>query len=71
MGEGQRFFDAVRNNETITRYTDDGHRGWHDVLTEEARSYNRDYYKSLAAFPSYETDTNPALKAQQNPGYGE
>jgi len=34
VGEGQRFFDAVRNNETITRYTDDGHRGWHDVLTE-------------------------------------
>ena len=71
VGEGQRFFDAVRNNETITRYTDDDHRGWHDVLTEEARSYNRNYYTSLPAIPSYETDANPTLKAQQNPGYGE
>ena len=54
VGEGQRFFDALRNNETITRYTSDATRGWHDVLTTEARSYNRDYYKAYPAIPGYE-----------------
>lgn len=69
VGEGQRFFDAMRNNETITRYTNDADRGWHDILTTEVRSYNRDFFKSLAAIPSSETDANPNLKKQQNPGY--
>ena len=45
VGEGQRFFDAMRNNETITRYTNDADRGWHDILTTEVRSYNRDFFK--------------------------
>ena len=69
VGEGQRFFDALRNNETITRYTSDASRGWHDVLTTEARSYNRDYYKAYPAIPGYEVDANSNLKNQQNTGY--
>ena len=69
VGEGQRFFDALRNNETITRYTNDADRGWHDVLTTDARSYSRDYYKAYAAIPGYEVDANANLKKQQNTGY--
>lgn len=69
VGEGQRFFDAVRHNETITRYTDANNRGWHDILTEDARSYNRDYFKALPAIPSYEANANKNI--EQNPGYGE
>lgn len=69
VGEGQRFFDALRRNETITRYTSDADRGWHDILSPEARSYNRDYFKALSAIPQYEINANPNM--EQNPGYGE
>lgn len=69
VGEGHRFFDALRNNETITRYTNEEDRGWHMILPQEERSYNRDYYKSLAAIPIFETDANENLEKQQNPGY--
>lgn len=69
VGEGQRFFDAMRNNETITRYTSETDKGWHSSLVQEVRSYNRDYYKALSAIPQNELDANPALKEQQNPGY--
>lgn len=68
VGEGQRLFDAVRNNETITRYTSEDDRGWHDVLNNEARSYNRDFFKVRPAIPSYETEANKNI--EQNPGYG-
>lgn len=69
VGEGQRFFDAIRNNETITRYTNESDRGWSAVLPADVRSYNRDYFKALAAIPSYEIDANKNIK--QNDGYGQ
>lgn len=71
VGEGQRFFDAVRNNETITRYTNAEDQGWHDDLEKPVQSYNRDYFKALPPIPQDEIDANPAMKGQQNPGYGE
>lgn len=71
VGEGQRFFDAVRNNETITRYTSEKDQGWHDILDKDVQSYNRDYFKALPPIPQDEMDANPAMKGQQNPGYGE
>lgn len=69
VGEGQRFFDAMRNNETITRYTNESDKAWHSSLVLEVRSYNRDYFKALPAIPQNEIDANPAMKGQQNPGY--
>lgn len=36
IGEGQRYFDALRNNETITRYTSEVDKGWHKTLSKEA-----------------------------------
>lgn len=71
VGEGQRFFDAVRNNETITRYTSKEDQGWHSDLDKDVQSYNRDYFKALPPIPQDEIDANPAMKGQQNPGYGE
>lgn len=69
VGEGQRYFDALRRGETITRYTSETDKGWHDVLNNEVKSYNRDYFKALPPIPQYEMDANPNMK--QNPGYGE
>lgn len=69
IGEGHRFFDAMRNNETIVRYTSAADKGWHSSLKDEARSFNRDFYKALLPIPQNEIDANPAMKEQQNPGY--
>jgi starch-binding outer membrane protein, SusD/RagB family len=65
VGEGQRQFDALRNNETISRIG-----GWHiSGLLPEVTSYNRDYFHAILPIPRYEMDANPSLKNQQNPGY--
>ena len=69
IGEGQRYFDALRNNETITRYTGEADKGWHKTLSKEAQSFDRDYFKAIAAIPQAEINANPNIK--QNTGYGE
>ena len=69
IGEGQRYFDALRCNETIVRYTSDADKGWHKTLSKEAQSFNRDYFKAIAAIPQAEINANPNIK--QNTGYGE
>ncbi len=69
IGEGQRYFDALRNNETITRYTSESDKGWHDDLAKEERSFNRDYYKAISAIPQSEINANPDI--EQNPNYAE
>lgn len=69
IGEGQRYFDALRNNETISRYTSEADKGWHKTLSKEAQSFNRDYFKAIAAIPQAEINANPNIK--QNDGYGE
>ena len=67
VGEGQRYFDVMRRGETVTRYTDVNDRGWHDVLSEEARTFNRDSKKALPLIPVGEINANPNI--EQNPGY--
>lgn len=69
IGEGQRYFDALRNNETITRYTSEADKGWHKTLSKDAQSFDRDYFKAIAAIPQAEINANPNIK--QNTGYGE
>lgn len=69
VGEGQRLFDAVRNNETIVRYTSEGDKGFHISLNKEAQSFDRTFFKVLLPIPQAELDVNPTLAAQQNPGY--
>lgn len=67
VGEGQRYFDAMRRGETVTRYTDVNNRGWHDLLSEDARSFNRDSKKALPLIPVGEINANPNI--EQNPSY--
>lgn len=69
IGEGQRYFDALCNNETITRYTSEADKGWHKTLSKDAQSFDRDYFKAIAAIPQAEINANPNIK--QNTGYGE
>ena len=70
IGEGSRFFDAMRNNETITRYTNEENRGFHPSLDDVSRSFNRTYFRTLLPIPLSETNVNAPIRAQQNPGYG-
>ncbi len=69
IGEGQRYFDALRCGETITRYTNDADKGWHATLSTEARSFGSDSFKAIAAIPQSEINANPQI--EQNPGYSE
>lgn len=65
VGEGHRQFDAMRNNETITRIG-----GWHvSGLIEEVKSYNRTYFHAILPIPRYEMDANEGMV--QNPGYSQ
>ena len=69
IGEGQRYFDALRCNQKIVRYTSDADKGWHKTLSKEAQSFDCDYFKAIAAIPQAEINANPAIK--QNDGYGQ
>lgn len=69
VGEGQRFFDAMRNNETVVRYTNEDDKGWHYTINKESQVFDRSYFRSLLPIPVSETNANPVLKEQQNPGY--
>lgn len=67
VGEGQRYFDALRTGEKIVRYTTD--KGWHSgSIASDAISFDRDNYKAISAIPQAEINANPGI--QQNPGYG-
>lgn len=69
IGEGQRYFDALRCNEKIVRYTSEADKGWHKTLSKEAQSFDRDYFKAISAIPQSEINANPNI--EQNPGYAE
>lgn len=69
VGEGQRFFDAMRNNETVIRYTSETDKGFHYSLDPESQKFDRTYFRAILPIPASETDANPSIAKQQNPGY--
>lgn len=69
IGEGQRFFDAMRNNETIVRYNNASDQDYHYAISAESQKFNRTYFRTILPIPVTETNVNPTLKAQQNPEY--
>lgn len=69
VGEGHRYFDCLRRNEKIVRYTSEADQGWHQILNSDEKSFDRDYYKAISAIPQSEINANPNIK--QNDKYGE
>jgi hypothetical protein len=69
VGEGHRFFDLLRNNKRIVRYTSEADRGWHVPLLSESQQFDRNYFRAILPIPQSETDTNPVIREQQNPKY--
>lgn len=68
VGEGHRYFDALRRGETITRYTSEANRGWHEILNTDMQSYNTwTYTKQLPLIPINEINGNSEI--QQSPLY--
>ncbi|MDR3341133.1 MAG: RagB/SusD family nutrient uptake outer membrane protein [Candidatus Symbiothrix sp.] len=68
VGEGHRFFDAIRNGKTITRSNDLVFPHL-PTIQPEAWSFNWDYYKVVLPIPIAEINANENMKDQQNPGY--
>lgn len=70
IGEGHRFFDAMRNNQTIVRYTDEKNKGFHYILSaKESTKFDRTYFRTILPIPQSEVDVNAPIAKQQNPGY--
>ena len=55
----------MRNNETITRYTNEDEKGWHYSINKESQVFDRSYFRAILPIPVSETNANPILKAQQ------
>ncbi|MDR0333489.1 MAG: RagB/SusD family nutrient uptake outer membrane protein [Dysgonamonadaceae bacterium] len=69
VGEGHRFFDLMRNNKTVVRYTNDADMGWHLALIAASRSFDVNYFRAILPIPEVEISANPNIQSQQNPGY--
>jgi hypothetical protein len=64
--EGHRFFDKIRWNESIT--FDDV---WaQSTIPSRPSTIDRTFEKAILPIGRDEIQANPALKNQQNPGYG-
>lgn len=64
-GEGQRFFDAMRNNLTLNREV----RWEYPSLSKESQVFDNTYFRTILPIPKAERETNPAINEQQNDGY--
>jgi starch-binding outer membrane protein, SusD/RagB family len=65
-GEGQRFFDMIRCNKSIT-FDDETPDA---VNLHREHTIDRTFYKCILPIFKDEFNANPAIKGQQNPGYG-
>lgn len=65
VGEGQRFFDMMRWNKSITFNDEIG-----NIITiHRPKTIDRSFNKTILPISLDEINANPGLKAQQNPGY--
>lgn len=65
LGEGQRYFDMIRLNKSITFNDEFGGI----TVAHRAKTIDRTFYKTRLPVPQDEINANPGLKAQQNTGY--
>lgn len=67
FAEGQRYFDRIRWNESITFNDDFIFPAV--IITHRNKTIDRTFYKTILPIPKSEINANPALASQQNPGY--
>jgi hypothetical protein len=63
--EGQRFFDMMRLNQSITFNDDLGGI----AVSHRPETIDRTFFKTILPISQDEINANPGLKDQQNPGY--
>lgn len=63
--EGQRFFDMMRTNQSITFNDDLGGI----AVSHRPETIDRTFFKTILPISQDEINANPGLKDQQNPGY--
>lgn len=64
-GEGHRFFDMMRTNQTIEFNDEIGGIN----VPHRTKTINRTFYKTILPIGDAELNANPPIRAQQNPGY--
>jgi hypothetical protein len=74
FGEGHRFFDALRNHQTIVRKESTKEfpeiaETSHLKMVDESVSFDWNYYRVVLPIPKAEMNSNPNM--QQNPTYGD
>lgn len=69
VGEGHRFFDLMRNNKKIVRYTSQTDMGRHYSLITESQQFDNSYFRTILPIPIAEINANGIIAQQQNPGY--
>lgn len=67
FAEGQRFFDMMRLNKTIT-FNDDFIYPF-VVITHREKTIDRTFFKTILPISIDELNANEAIRSQQNPGY--
>jgi tetratricopeptide (TPR) repeat protein len=67
FAEGQRYFDMIRLNRSIE--FNDEFIFPAVQITHRTKTIDRTFPKAILPLPVSETDANPAIKNQQNPGY--
>jgi len=65
FSEGDRFFDMMRLNQSITYNDDFGGI----AVSQREKTIDRTFYKTVLPISQSEINANPELKAQQNEGY--
>ena len=65
IGEGQRFFDMMRLNKSITFNDDLGGV----AVSTRTKTIDRTFFKTILPIAQDEINANPGIKAQQNPEY--
>ncbi|MNY21188.1 SusD family protein [compost metagenome] len=65
FGEGQRFFDMIRLNKSITFNDELGNIS----APMRPKTINRTFFRTRLPISQTELNANPGLKAQQNPEY--
>ncbi|MDR2066061.1 MAG: RagB/SusD family nutrient uptake outer membrane protein [Prevotellaceae bacterium] len=68
FAEGQRYFDMIRLNKSIT-FDDASIESGDVVIPTRPVTIDRTFYKTILPISLGEINANPAIKDQQNPGY--
>lgn len=66
VGEGQRFFDLMRNDMSADRTV----RYNNYPLISDAVTISNTFFRTILPIPKVERDANDVIAKQQNPGYG-